>query len=110
MARRLGKDAGNKDGFVEDEEEGGCIVITKSDVWEAARKFGGVSVQYGETDVYEVIMQGDSRNKCCIVVSENGVVNDATKRIAKSISNKCFIVTNMKSLENVMKKTAEVNA
>ena len=81
-------------------------MITKSDVWEAARKFGGVSVQYGETDIYEVIMQGDSRNKCCVVVSDTGTVDDTTRRIAKSINDKCFIVRSLASLEKVMSKVA----
>ncbi len=84
--------------------------MTKSDVWEAAREHGGVSVQYGNMDVFEIIMQGDSNNKCCIVLSDSGTVDATIKRIAKSVSNRCYIVTNMKSLEHVMKKTAEVNA
>ena len=78
--------------------------MTKSDVWEAVRKHGGVSVQYGETEIFEVIMQGDSNNKCCIVLSETGVIDATIKRIAKNISNKCFIVTNKKSLEKVISK------
>lgn len=81
-------------------------MITKSDVWEAASEHGGVSVQYGETDIYEVIMQGDSRNKCCVVVSDTGTVDDTTRRIAKSINDRCYIVKSMAALEKVMSKVA----
>lgn len=74
--------------------------MTKSDVWEAVRKYGGVSVQYGEADIYELIMPGEG-NKCCIVV---GTVDESAKRIAKTISDKCFVVRNKKSLESVILK------
>lgn len=74
--------------------------MTKSDVWEAVRKHGGVSVPYGETDIYELIIPGEG-NKCCIVV---GTVDESAKRIAKTISDKCFVVRNEKSLENVISK------
>ena len=80
--------------------------MTKSDVWEAAREHGGVSVQYGAMDIFEVIMQGDSKNKCCIVLSETGVIDETMKRIAKSINDKCFIVRSLASLEKVMSKVA----
>ena len=75
-------------------------MITKSDVWETVRKYGGVSIQYGSMDIYELIMQGEG-NKCCIVV---GTVDESAKRIAKTISDKCFVVRNKKSLENVISK------
>lgn len=81
-------------------------MLTKSDVWEAARKFGGVSVQYGNMDVFEIIMQGDSKNKCCIVLSDSGTVDATIKRIAKSISDKCFIVKSAAALEKVISKVA----
>ena len=75
--------------------------MTKSDVWETVRKYGGVSVQYGEADIYELIMPGEG-NKCCIVVGD--AVDEISKRIAKTISDKCFIIRNKKSLESVILK------
>ena len=75
--------------------------MTKSDVWETVRKYGGVSIQYGSMDIYELIMPGEG-NKCCIVVGD--AVDESAKRIAKTISDKCFVVRNEKSLENVISK------
>ena len=82
-------------------------MIKEADVWKAARKYGGVAVQYGTSEVYEIIMQGDSKNKCCVVISDSPIADMTTKRIAKSISDRCFIVRTASALERVISNTAK---
>ena len=78
--------------------------MKSSDVWKVVKEHCGVAVQYGNTNIYEIILQGDSRNKCCIVVSDTADVNEQDKKIAKSINEKCFICKSEEMLKRILNK------
>lgn len=82
------------------------IKIKESDVWKAARKYGGISCQFGQSSgIYEIIMPGPGR-QCCVVVSETPVLPEVVKRAAKSISKNCYRVGTLSGLDRVLKKVA----
>ena len=82
------------------------MVIKESDVWKAARRYGGVSCQYGlSSGIYEVILPGEGK-QFCIVISETPVLPETVKRIAKSISQSCYRVGTQAGLERVLEKVA----
>lgn len=91
------------------EETGGIgSGLKERKVWDIARKYGCVSLRYGTTEIYEILIPGGEN--CCVVVSDNPAVSDAYRRTAKTISDRCYRVGSSKALENVLNKlTMEAN-
>ena len=65
------------------------IKIKESDVWTEAKRVGGISVGYGSSyDIYEIILP--EHKQCCVLMSDNPLVDEMDKRIMHSISNCVF--------------------
>ena len=77
-------------------------MLKDREVWEMARKYKGIAVRYGENyPVYECLFDG--YHQCCVVLTDDpvsGVPNDH-KAIAKSISQRCFLVSTKEALNKV---------
>lgn len=83
--------------------------MNANEVWKLARRFGGISVQYGSSmPVYEIIFPGHG-NKCAVVIGEKGTktVPEVLRIAAKSINQLCFYVTTTESLKNIFMKVSK---
>lgn len=81
------------------------IKVKEVDVWKAARAVGGVSVRYSNSyDIYEIILP--EHKQCCVLISDNPLVDEMDKRIMHSISKLCFRCSNIEGLRRVLVKLA----
>lgn len=81
------------------------IKIKEADVWKVARAVGGISVRYGSSyDIYEIILP--EHRQCCVLMSDEPLVDEMTKRIMHSISKSCFRCSNVEGLGRVVAKLA----
>ena len=82
------------------------MVIKESDVWKAARRYGGISCQYGSASgIYELIFPGPGR-QCCVVISDTPVLPGPVVKIAKHISKNCYRIGTITALDRVLEKVA----
>ncbi len=89
-------------------------MLRPSEVWATAKKYGGISVQYGSQNIYELIFE--NRKQCCIVTldkrvpggervpDDNIMITPMTKTICHTISDRCSAVYTLDGLESVIKK------
>lgn len=81
------------------------IKVKESDVWKEAKRVGGISVRYGSNyDIYEIILP--EHRQCCVLISDNPLVDEMDKRIMHSISKLCFRCSNIDRLRRVLVKLA----
>lgn len=72
-------------------------MIKEKDVWETAREYGGVSVRYGQKDIYEIILP--AHKQCCVCT---GTLDELTRKTAKTISDRCYGVQTLEALHRVI--------
>ena len=81
------------------------IKVKEADVWTEAKRVGGISVRYGSSyDIYEIILP--EHKQCCVLMSDNPLVDEMDKRIMHSISRLCFRCSNIDGLRRVLVKLA----
>ncbi len=81
------------------------IKVKESDIWKIARAVGGISVRYSSSyEIYEIILP--EHRQCCVLIGDNSIVDDMTKRIIHSISKLCFRCSNIDGLRRVLVKLA----
>ena len=78
--------------------------VKERDVWNICKRYGGISVRYGSMDIYECIFE--NHVQCCIVVlgDNEAFMPKPIEVVAHTISNKCFQVWSIESVERVIRK------
>ena len=85
-------------------------MLTKNQVWEITKSFGGVAIAYNpvrDCGIYEVILPTISHKRQCAVAVTDGKdagKDDGTERVMKAISDRRFHVSSEDDLKQVLRK------